>query len=76
MSLETMISSLSRDEKLAAMELLWRDLTVDADSLASPEWHKGIIADRLDNPASGQALPLQKAKAEIKEAIHARRASS
>ena len=69
MSLETMISSLSRDEKLAAMELLWRDLTVDADSLVSPEWHKGIIADRLDNPAAGEALPLE-------EAIHERRASS
>lgn len=76
MSLETMISSLSRDEKLAAMELLWRDLTVDPDSLASPQWHKRIITDRLDNPVTGEALPLEEAKAEIKEAIHARRASS
>ena len=76
MSLETMISSLSRDEKLAAMELLWRQLTVDADSLASPQWHQGLIADRLDNPAVGEALPLDEAKAEINEAIHARRASS
>lgn len=76
MSLEMIIASLSRDEKLAAMELLWRDLTRDAGSLASPEWHQGIIADRLDNAASGQGLPLKEAKAEIKEAIHSRRASS
>ena len=76
MSLETMISRLSRDEKLAAMELLWRELTVDADSLASPQWHQGIIADRLDRPADGKTLSLEEAKAGIKEAIHARRVSS
>lgn len=75
MSLETMIGGLSRDEKLAAMDLIWRDLAADARSFASPEWHKKIITDRLEAPASGQALPLADAKAEIKEAIDASRAS-
>ena len=76
MSLETMIGSLSRDEKLAAMDLIWRDLTTDSQSLASPKWHERVIADRLKGPASGHALPLTEAKAEIKEAIDARRTSS
>lgn len=75
MTLETMIGSLSRDEKLAAMELIWRDLTADSQSFASPEWHEKAIADRLNNPATGRALPLAEAKAEIKERIDARRAS-
>jgi hypothetical protein len=75
MTLETMIGSLSRDEKLAAMELIWRDLAADSQSFASPEWHETIIADRLDNPAPGRASPLAEAKAEIKKGIDARRAS-
>jgi hypothetical protein len=75
MSLETMIGSLSRDEKLAAMDLIWRDLATDSQSFVSPKWHERIISDRLTNPAPGRALPLAEAKAEIKEAIDARRAS-
>lgn len=73
MTLETMIGTLSRDEKLAAMDLIWRDLTADSQSFISPEWHRTTIADRLANPASGPALSLPEAKAEIKEAIDARR---
>ena len=75
MTLETMISTLSRDEKLAAMDLIWRDLAADPQSFVSPEWHRTVIADRLDNPAPGRALPLAEAKAAIKESIDARRAS-
>ena len=75
MTLETMIGALSHDEKLAAMDLIWRDLAADSQSFISPEWHKTIIADRLDNPTARPALPLAEAKAEIKEAIDARRAS-
>jgi Putative addiction module component len=75
MTLETMIGSLSRDEKLAAIDLIWRDLTADSQPFVSPEWHEKVIADRLDNSFSGPALPLAEAKAEIKEAIDARRAS-
>lgn len=67
MSLETMIGSLSRDEKLAAMDLIWRDLTTDSESFASPKWHEEVIADRLARPASGHAMPLTEAKAEIKD---------
>ncbi len=59
MTLETMIGTLS-----------W-----DARSFVSPDWHEKVIADRLENPSPGPALPLAKAKAEIKEAIDARRAS-
>jgi hypothetical protein len=75
MSLETLIGTLSRDEKLEAMELLWQDLTADSQSFESPKWHAGILSDRLKNPAPGSALPLDEAKAEIKEATDARRAS-
>jgi hypothetical protein len=75
MTLETMIGTLSRDEKLAAMDLIWQDLATDAQLFVSPKWHLEVIGHRLDNPAPGPALPLEEAKAEIKEAIDARRAS-
>jgi len=57
------------------MDLIWRDLAADSQSFVSPEWHGTIIADRLENPTSGPALRLAEAKAEIKDAIDARRAS-
>ena len=75
MSVEMMIASLTRDEKLAAMDLIWRDLATDAQSFASPDWHAKIIANRLENPSPGQALALVEAKAEIRDAIDARRAA-
>ena len=73
MSLKAIIGNLSRDEKLFAMDLIWQDLAADSQSFCSPEWHQKIIANRLENPDPGQALPLADAKAEIKEAIDARR---
>ena len=75
MTLETMIGNLSRDEKLAAMDLIWRDLAADSQSYSSPNWHERVIADRLTNPAPERALSLEEAKKQIKEAIDARRAS-
>ncbi len=42
MSLETMIGSLSREEKLAAMDLIWQDLTTDPQSFAFPKWHERL----------------------------------
>ena len=75
MTIETMIGSLSRDEKLTAMDLIWQDLAADSQAFVSPKWHETIIAERLDNPDSGVAMPLAEAKNEIKEAIDARRAS-
>jgi len=71
MSLETMIGSLSRDDKLTAMDIIWQDLTSDPQSFVSPKWHERVVADRLKNPAVGRALPLAEAKAEVKEAIDA-----
>ncbi len=73
MTLETMISELSHSEKLAAMDLLWRDLSSEPSRYRSPEWHKQIIADRLANPAPDKPLPLGEAKTEVRERLNARR---
>ena len=73
MTLESIISGLSHSEKLAAMDLLWRDLSREPSKYVSPEWHERIIVDRLANPAPGKSLTLNDAKTEVKERLDARR---
>ena len=73
MTLETMLSSLSHNEKLVAMDLLWRDLSREPSNYVSPEWHERVLADRLANPASGKSLPLKAAQTEVKDRLDARR---
>lgn len=49
------ISTMTIAEKLAAMEQLWASLQPDADSMAPPEWHGKILAERqkrIDNGAT------------------------
>ncbi|MEO8498464.1 MAG: addiction module protein [Planctomycetota bacterium] len=68
MTLEAMLSGLSYNEKLVAMDLLWRDLSSEPARYVSPEWHERIIADRLANPAADKPLSLSDAKAEVQGA--------
>jgi hypothetical protein len=73
MTLESLINGLTHDEKLAAMDLLWRDLSRVPSQYVSPEWHERVIADRLTNPAPGERLGLGDAKVEVKKQLDARR---
>jgi hypothetical protein len=72
MNVESMVSGMNRGEMLDAMELIWRKLSAQPDSLDSPNWHRDIIEDRLRNP-SDSPLPLNESKAEIKDRLNARR---
>lgn len=57
MSLETMLAALSPSEKLEALDILWRDLSADPASLASPDWQGEILKARLENPSAKPPLP-------------------
>ena len=72
MNVESFVSGLNRGEMLAAMELIWEQLSKDPESLDSPEWHSQIIADRLKEPPSSP-LCLSESKTEIKDKLNARR---
>jgi hypothetical protein len=72
MSLEEELSALSHDEKLAAMELLWREFSREPLNYSSPLWHEEILAGRLASPAKGERLSLPAAKAEVMERLRAR----
>ena len=73
MSLESILSGLSHNETLDAMDLLWRDLSREPTRYVSPEWHERIIADRLANSNPGKSLPLHDAKAEVRDRLNERR---
>lgn len=73
MTIETMIESLTLQEKMAAMELIWRDLSAEPSSFPSPEWHGVVVADRLAKPAFAQNLTIEDARQTVREALDASR---
>jgi hypothetical protein len=73
MSLETMLAALTPDEKLAAMNILWRDLAANPTEFASPNWHGDVLADRLSNPSKKPRLTIDSAIEDVKDRLNARR---
>ena len=73
MTIESMIGALSTDEKLAAMDLLWRELSANSSAYVSPSWHGRVLTERLSNPDSGPKLELDAAEAEVRKALDAHR---
>ena len=76
MTLESMIENLSLQEKMTALELIWRDLSAELGSFPSPEWHGVVIADRVATPSSRQSLPLNEARQAVRNGLNARRTPS
>jgi putative addiction module component (TIGR02574 family) len=48
------IERMSLAQKLEAMELIWRSLAADAESIASPQWHKTVLQSRLAKVEAGK----------------------
>jgi hypothetical protein len=55
MSFDLPLKDMSLDEKLAAMESLWKDLTRTPEAIESPAWHKDILDERRQRLADGQS---------------------
>ena len=73
MTLESMLSALTPSEKLAAMNILWRDLSANPAQFVSPDWHGDVLADRMSNPSEEPRLPLDVAIDDVKDRLNARR---
>ena len=73
MSLEAMLAALTPSEKLAAMNILWRDLSASPAGFASPDWHGEALADRIANPSNEPRLPIDAAIEDVKDRLNARR---
>lgn len=46
---------MSLAERLRAMEQLWDAVSREAEDVASPEWHREILADRKARAERGEA---------------------
>ena len=49
------ISRMSTIERLQTMEAIWDSLIHENSEIESPEWHRGILADRKLNIEEGKA---------------------
>ena len=71
MSVNLPLKEMTLHEKLAAMELLWEDLTRSPESVESPSWHKNILDERRHQVAEGNAqfADWETAKADIRKKV-------
>ena len=62
------LNEMTVTEKLELMETLWADLSRNAESLESPEWHRDVLEEREKRINSGEAKfsDWEQAKAEIR----------
>lgn len=74
MTVEALLTNLTVDEKLAAMDVLWRELSSNPSELPSPAWHHEVLADRLAHPADGPRMSLPEARKDVEERRNAGRA--
>jgi Putative addiction module component len=65
------LKTMTLQEKLAAMESLWTDITGSAKPIKSPSWHKRILSERRMRIANGKArfIDWDTAKAEIRKKL-------
>jgi hypothetical protein len=71
MSVNLPLNEMTVQEKLAAMEALWEDLSRSPEAIESPDWHKEILDERRQRVAEGTAQfdDWDKAKARIREKL-------
>ncbi|MFO7904301.1 MAG: addiction module protein [Planctomycetota bacterium] len=73
MSLENMLAALTPEEKLDAMNILWRDLSTNPAGIPSPDWHGDVLADRITKPSNNPRLPIDAAFDDVRERLNERR---
>ena len=74
MNIESMISGMSRSEMLTAMDLLWTRLSHNPEEFQSPDWHKKVVTERIQN-WDGQSASLDDAVSSIENKLNERRTS-
>lgn len=71
MSVTLPLNDMTVAEKLQLMEMLWADLSRNADTLESPEWHGDVLEERERRLAAGEARfsGWEEAKADIRARV-------
>jgi putative addiction module component (TIGR02574 family) len=65
------IRQMPLSEKLALFEALWSELSSEPEHIDIPQWHKDILAERLQAAERGEVevIDWEIAKAQIREMI-------
>jgi hypothetical protein len=63
------IEKMTLEEKLEAMELLWKSISEKPNEVASPSWHEEIVAARLAKIDKGEAkfLSIEEARQKLRK---------
>lgn len=77
MSIDLPLSDMSLTDKLAAMELLWADLSRQPSDVPSPAWHAEILEERRRKADAGELkfLDWNSAIADLREELRGNSAS-
>jgi Putative addiction module component len=62
------LDQMTTEEKLAAMEELWANLTSNQREFESPPWHETVLREREERSRNGLETPIdwQEAKEELR----------
>lgn len=58
------INSMSHEDKMAVMDMLWTSMTANSESFEPPAWHEAILNERRRRVAEGEErfIPWEEAK--------------
>jgi len=68
MSIKLPLDEMTVQEKLAAMESLWEDLSRSPEAIESPAWHKDVLDQRIADGAA-RSSDWKSTKARIGEKV-------
>jgi hypothetical protein len=73
MTLAIPLETMSIEEKILAMELIWADLSSKISNIASPYWHQTLLAEREQAVQQGLQQPLdwETAKQTLRQKLNA-----
>jgi len=72
MSVSIPLETMSVEEKILAMELIWDNLSSQANNITTPEWHKNILDEREKMLQQGIEQPVnwETAKRELRNKLN------
>ncbi len=72
MTVAISLDTMTTEEKILTMELIWDDLISKATTLDSPNWHQSILESREQAVQQGLEVPLDwtAAKKELRRKLH------
>ena len=63
------VASMSQEEKLRAMDVLWSSVVSSAGTYEPPAWHEAVLRERRRRVAEGEEtfIPWEEAKRQLQE---------